>query len=721
MFVAAVFVAAAVGILLDQVFHLVEDTPNPDRKEPREPPRAPGPRQHQPLLPQPAASPPALATPGKLGKTYANESEQRSRINTVATGLALVTSLGGYLVPPLNLLTVALLAFAIMPMARDGYRHIRIHRSINADGVVTVIIAGAMMIGAYLPASFSIFMNSLARRAIQLTQKRCRSRLTGVIGELPRHAWVSRNGLEICIAIDDVQAGDIVVVRAGEAVPVDGTVVAGTAGLVAAHLTGESRPRDVEVGDRVLATSILISGHLRIRTESTGSATVVGELKSILDRTADFKLEIQARGEVFANHAAPWSFAAGILATPVLGVARGLSLMNNTPGKHFRLVAPIAMLRTLSLATEAGILIKEAAALEVLHGVDTVVFDKTGTLTEDRFEVHAVMATDGDERRVIRFAISVEQRQSHPIARAIGDFARARAISARPCEEVKLEVGYGIGGMVDGQEVLIGSRRFMERCRVTLPPSVALDEEGFDTIVFVAVDREAIGAVTLSPVIRSDAAAAVATLQKFGLDIHVVSGDRAEPTRRLARALGIGTVRAEALPKDKAEYLRDLRRQGRRVCFVGDGVNDALALREADISVSISGASTVAMDTAQIILLEARLEEIVTLIRLGRAFDDSTRQAKYWTIVMPMIGIGGVFLFGTGLVASTVCNQIGLYGGLATLFLSDDGPEPVPRTDGNGTDAPASPRRRCGEARTTAPCRPGARDDDGSAGRARRG
>jgi Cu2+-exporting ATPase len=339
------------------------------------------------------------------------------------------------------------------------------------------------------------------------------------------------------------------------------------------------------------------------------------------------------------------------------------------------MAAPLAMLSTLALCAQKGVLVKDGRALDLLCEVDTVLFDKTGTLTRERPEVGRMIAANGlGTLQLLRFAASAEQRFHHPIALAIRHKAEELGLYLPPTDATQYKVGYGITVGIDGHRVRVGSRRFMELEGVPLTREVeaALDEahrEGH-TLVMVAVDDALGGAIELRASVRPEVRGIVGGLRERGIKhIAIISGDHEAPTRKLAEELGMDRYFAQVLPADKAGYVEKLQKEGRRVCFVGDGINDSIALKKANVSISLRGATSIATDTAHIVFMEQSLGKLCELRDIARELQRNVRNSWLMILAPNITCVAGVFTLGFGIGASVFTNNVAALAALANGLL----------------------------------------------------
>ncbi len=409
----------------------------------------------------------------------------------------------------------------------------------------------------------------------------------------------------------------------------------------------------------------MLAGKVRVAVTSAGEETTSAKLAKILNDTAGYKLRSQSEGERLADKAVIPTLALGALGYASVGVNSAAAIVNCDLGTGIRVAAPIAMLSSLTLAAQHGILVKDGRALEVMRKVDTFLFDKTGTLTRERPEVSRIL-TFGDysERQILKWAAAAENKFNHPIAKAILDQFTTLGIPMPPTDDSKYQVGYGITVLVEGHLVRVGSARFMKHEGIDLPTHIDAEIEKVhaegNSLIIVGVDGALGGALEMRAAQRPEAEAIVAGLRARGAKhIAIISGDHDRPTRSLAEKLGVDRYFAEVLPQDKGRYVELLQKEGRTVCFVGDGINDSIALKKADVSISLRGASSVATDTAQVVFMEDSLTKILELRDISKDLQRNINRS--WALILGpnLICMGGAFVGGFGVMHSMVFNQIG--------------------------------------------------------------
>ncbi len=560
-----------------------------------------------------------------------------------ALGLARLTTL------PLRPLVLGIGLFNLWPSARECWRIAVQERRLSVLHLGLLYMSVLWFGGYYLIGSIGLILGRIAHKLEMQTQQVARHSLTHLLGEQPERVYVLCDGAELEIALERLRVGDILVLDAGQPVPVDGTIVRGAATLDQHRLTGESRPIDKGVGDAVLAGTLVLGGRINVQVEQTGAATLAGRIAAVLDRTVErqqvriadmFAPLERTRLPMLGGSLLAWLVGGPTAAGAALGCNYLFSLI------PLRL---LTLLNGLNRGARQGLLIKDGRALERLAKADTVLFDKTGTLTLEQPRVVAVHGcADLAEDAVLRLAAAAEQRQSHPIARAILTAAAERGLELPVIVSAHCELGLGLRVELAGQAVRIGSARFLAAAGLALPPAleavqVSADTHGH-TLVFVALDALVAGAIELASSVRPEAAWVIGWLQGQGLALYLVSGDQEAPTRALAETLGVTGYFADALPQQKADQVRALQAAGRRVCFIGDGINDAVALREAAVSVSLRGATTVATDAAQVVLMDGDLTQLPRLWELAWAYDASITRNTRLAEQFSLLAIGGVLL-----------------------------------------------------------------------------
>jgi len=597
---------------------------------------------------------------------------RRLGLAVVNTGLAISGSV--FSSPLLLISSGAMTLYIVTPIL---FRYVKIfvrekriaYRLIGSASVLLNYLAGFYIIGSLI-LTVVFFAFKLAAR----TEEYARKSLVDIFElQPPSSVWILVNGVEIELPFSQLQAGDIIVLNAGQTVPVDGYIVQGTA-LVDQHiLTGESQPIEKTLPDKVFASTLLLTGRLQICVEKTGSSTVAMQVGNILSNAANYHSSWVARSEQIADQTVLPILSLCSLAWLTLGSTSAVTIFNSGLGSILLFSGPLNMLSYLSIASHNGILVKDGRSLETLHTVDTVVFDKTGTLTSEQPEVVRVYTySHWTESQVLTYAAIAEHRQSHPIAKAILHAATQRTLDYLPPDEANYEIGFGIRVICQDEVVHVGSARFMAQENIAVPTEILeqqqyCQQEG-SSLVIVALKRQVVGAIELQAQLRPEVTTLISQLHKRGLKLCILSGDHTEPTRHLAKRLNIDNFFAEVLPEGKAKIIKELQQQGHKVCFVGDGINDAIALHQADVSISMSGATTIATDSASIVLVNHSLQMIEHLFDISNKFHANQNRSLLFAFAPGSILISGVFLFHFGMPAALVTYTVGLSAALGNAL-----------------------------------------------------
>ena len=482
----------------------------------------------------------------------------------------------------------------------------------------------------------------------------------------PPRAVLLRDGREVELPTAEVVAGDLLLVRPGAKIPVDGVVEDGESEVDESMVTGESLPVHKSPGSEVIGATINADGTLRVRATKVGSDSALAQIVSLVQQAQNSK----APGQRLADRAAFWlvfvallggaaTFAAWAIfsAEPLtMALLFAITVVVVTCPDALGLATPTAIMVGTGLGARRGVLFKNATALETSARITTVVMDKTGTLTKGEPEVTDLVAADIDETELLALTAAVERESEHPLARAIVAHAEARGIERLPVTGFENVPGHGTIASVAGRRVAVGNRRLLEREGVDLGELVARREElagAGRTTVLVAVDGRPAGLIALADAPRPTAAAAVAALHDLGVEVVMLTGDNEATARRIAGRLGIDTVVADVLPGDKSAQIAKLQGEGRRVAMVGDGVNDAPALAQADLGIAIGAGTDVAIETADVVLMRSDPLDVPTALQIGRGTLRKMRQNLAWAVGYNAVALpiaAGVFEPAFGLV-----------------------------------------------------------------------
>jgi Cu2+-exporting ATPase len=461
----------------------------------------------------------------------------------------------------------------------------------------------------------------------------------------PPKAVVLRDGREVEVPTAEVEVGDLLLIRPGAKVPADAEVVEGESSVDESMVTGESLPVEKRPGDRLVGATIVKSGTLRARAVAVGSDTALAQIVKLVQEAQNSKAPAQR----LADRAAFWlvlvALVGGLVTFLVWFLVVGREFLDAllfaitvvviTCPDALGLATPTAIMVGTGLGAKRGILFKSAMALEHAASIDTVVFDKTGTLTRGEPEVEEIVTAGVSEDDLLGLAAAVERESEHPLAEAVVAAAHARGIEPPPAESFEAIAGKGVVAMVEGRRVLLGNRAFLEGEGVSLDGLRERSDElagSGRTVVNVALDGSAAGLVAIADAPRETAAESVRALESLGIRTVMLTGDNRQTAERIAAALGIQEVLAEVLPADKAATIAQLQRQGRKTAMVGDGVNDAPALAQADLGIAIGAGTDVAIETADVVLMRSDPLDVETAVTIGRGTVRKMRQNLGWAI-----------------------------------------------------------------------------------------
>lgn len=580
---------------------------------------------------------------------------------------------------PLIFLTVPILTYLMTPIIQLTYKGLVKERRFTSYSLDAILMGGMLLGGFWYTSAIGLWMVMLARKVLVRSENSAKQNLVNLFGDQPKTVWIlTPDGVEVEIPFEKLEADNIIAMTAGQTIPVDGIITAGVASIDQHKLTGESQPAEKGIGDPVLASTVVLAGRIQIRAERTGTDTVAMQIGHILEQTADFRNSLQSRGEAIADKVALPTLGVAALLLP-FGVSSALAVLTNTFGLKMRIFGPTSMLSYLNLASQHGALIKDGRSLELLQEVDTVVFDKTGTLTMEQPTVHTIHLPDTmrgqgiNEKDILRYAAAAEAGQTHPIAKAILTAAQELQLQWPKIEDAKYEVGYGIQVTLTDRLVRVGSARFMAMEGIAIPDEIERVQEtchqrGY-SLVMVAFDDALAGAIELHATVRPEALTLIEDIHARGMTTYIISGDQEAPTEQLARTLGIDHYFANVLPENKADLVEELQQQGRSVCFVGDGINDAIALKKANVSISLSGATTVATDTAQVVLMDGTLNQLTYLFDLVQEYDATMKVNLGISTVPSAICLGGILFFHWGVSIGFMITLGALFTGIGNSIL----------------------------------------------------
>lgn len=541
---------------------------------------------------------------------------------------------------PLPALLTAV-AFGLYPLVKTGVIDLLRERKIGTELFVTVATVIALIGGEFVAGAVLMNIILIAEFIAELNTDRARASIKALIGTVPQEALVRDNGTERMVPVSQLKIGDVVLVRGGEKIPVDGTVIGGQGTVNEASISGESLPLEKGLESSVLAGTIVESGALDIRTDKLGKDTMFARIIALVENAEEQQAPVQKLADRVAGWLIPVVFVFLICVYLVThDVRKIVTLLIFTSPAELGLATPLVVIAAIARAAASGILVKGGIYLELLAKADVIVFDKTGTLTVGQPEVVSVRSLDPafTEDRLLKLAAAADRRSGHPLAKAVVERARRQNLDLPEPTLFEMVQGRGVKATVEGLAVLVGNVALLKEGGVDVPQSQPNKAE---TTIYVSVDGRAVGLLELADQIRPGAKDAVARLKATGVkQVVMLTGDNTEVARRVAAELGIDNVQAELLPEDKVIAIENLQKKGHRVAMVGDGVNDAPALARAQVGIAMGARGTqAAIEAADIALMTDDLSKIV----LARAI----AKRAYRTIQENLfVGVGVVHVLG---------------------------------------------------------------------------
>ena len=489
--------------------------------------------------------------------------------------------------------------------------------------------------------------------------------ITKLMNLAPKTATIERDGQEVVIPVEEVQAGETLIVKAGESVPVDGIVIEGSSSVDESALTGESIPVEKHMGDKVIGATLNKSGYFKMQATKVGDDTTLSQIVRLVDEATSSKAPIAKLADKVSGVFVPVVISIALIAVIVwlllgygfeFALSIGISILVISCPCALGLATPTAIMVGTGKGASNGILIKSAEALETAHSVDTVVLDKTGTITQGTPSVTNFLCGDGiGQKELLQVAASLEKLSEHPLADAIVEEAEREGVSFLPVENFKQIPGQGITGKIGNEVCFAGNYRLLNANGISGGALQRLGEsmaEDGKTPLFFARGEKLIGVIAVADVVKPTSRQAVQELSSMGIEVVMLTGDHAKTAEAIRRQVGVDRVVAEVFPQDKEKEIRRLQGEGKKVAMVGDGINDAPALARADVGIAIGAGTDVAIESADIVLMKSDLLDVSTAIQLSKAVIRNIKQNLFWAFIYNIIGIpvaAGLFYLPFGL------------------------------------------------------------------------
>lgn len=589
---------------------------------------------------------------------------------------------------PLTFAVVQLLL--TIPIMVAGYKFYTIgfktliRRNPNMDSLIAVGTSAAFLYGLYAvtmiaggnseyakhlyfeTAGVIITLIMLGKALETRSKGKTSEAIKALVGLQPKTATVLQEKGEIVLPIDEVEAGDLILVKPGEKIPVDGKVVEGYSAVDESMLSGESIPVEKQVEDLVFGASVNKNGLLKVQATKVGSETALAQIIKLVEEAQGSKAPIARMADIISGYFVPIVMGIALVSAGLWFIATQdatfsltifISVLVIACPCALGLATPTAIMVGTGKGADYGVLIKSGGALEMAHKIETIILDKTGTITVGKPKVTDVVSEDFSQEALIHMVASAEKGSEHPLAEAILERAGELKLDLVEINEFEAIPGHGIRAVVEGKELFVGNERLLKKHVETnhlTARGEAFAQDG-KTLMYVVMDKKLVGIIAVADVIKETSRKAIARMHEQGLEVAMITGDHIKTAEAIAKQAGIDRVIADVLPEDKAHEVKKLQEQGKRVAMVGDGINDAPALAQADVGIAIGSGTDVAMESADIVLMKNDLMDVNTAIKLSKATITNIKQNLFWAFAYNTAGIplaAGVFyLFGGPLLS----------------------------------------------------------------------
>ncbi|MEG2936201.1 MAG: copper-translocating P-type ATPase, partial [Clostridium sp.] len=574
---------------------------------------------------------------------------------------------------PLNFALVQLLL--TVPVMLIGYKFYQIgiknlfRLSPNMDSLIAIGTLAAFVYGIFAiykiqggehqyamhlyfeSAAVILALITLGKYLEAVSKGKTSQAIKALMGLAPKTARIIRDGNEIEVPLEEVVAGDIVLVKPGEKLPVDGEVIEGTTAIDESMLTGESLPVEKTVGSKVIGASINKTGFIKYKATKVGKDTALAQIIKLVEDAQGSKAPIAKLADVISAYFVPIVIGLAILATvgwllagesPEFAMTIFIAVLVIACPCALGLATPTAIMVGTGKGAENGVLIKGGEALEVTHQLKTIVFDKTGTITEGKPVVTDVVTDGYSEDEILALAASAEKGSEHPLGEAIVKGAEAKSLKLKAIDKFNAIPGHGIEVNIDGKDIFLGNKKLMIREKIDIKhlgeKSDTLASEG-KTPMYVAIDGNLAGIIAVADTVKPSSKKAIETLHEMGIKVAMITGDNKRTADAIAKQVGIDIVLSEVLPEDKSNEVKKLQANGDKVAMVGDGINDAPALAKADIGIAIGSGTDVAIESADIVLMRSDLMDVITAVKLSKATIRNIKQNLFWAFGYNILGI----------------------------------------------------------------------------------
>ena len=504
----------------------------------------------------------------------------------------------------------------------------------------------------YESAAVILTLITLGKYFEALSKGKTSEAIKKLMGLAPKQARIMRNGQEVDVAIDEVQVNDLIIVKPGEKMPVDGIVVEGNTSVDEAMLTGESIPVEKTAGDAVIGASINQNGTIKYKATKVGKDTALSQIIKLVEDAQGSKAPIAKLADIISGYFVPIVIVLAVISglawyiageSGVFALTIAISVLVIACPCALGLATPTAIMVGTGKGAEHGVLIKSGGALEKTHKIQTIIFDKTGTITEGKPEVTDILAVNGmSEEELLILAASAERGSEHPLGEAIVYGAEKKDLSLFKTQTFNALPGHGIEVTIENQSLLLGNKKLMIDRGISIDTvetvSDTLAGEG-KTPMYIAKDGQIVGIIAVADTVKANSLKAIEKLHKMGLEVAMITGDNKRTAQAIAKQVGIDRVLSEVLPEEKANEVKKLQAEGKIVAMVGDGINDAPALAQADIGIAIGSGTDVAMESADIVLMRSDLMDVSTAVELSKATIKNIKENLFWAFGYNVLGI----------------------------------------------------------------------------------
>lgn len=618
--------------------------------------------------------------------------------------------LPGFISPEINPMGFALIQlFLTIPVIIAGHKFYTVgfkalvRKSPNMDSLIAIGTSAAFLYGVFATvkilggdpsyahdlyfesAAVIITLITLGKYLESVSRGKTSEAIKKLMGLAPKTATIVRGGKEMEVTIEEVEVGDIILVKPGEKMPVDGQVVGGTTSVDESMLTGESIPVEKNVGDKIIGASINKNGTIQYKATKVGKDTALAQIIKLVEDAQGSKAPIAKMADIISGYFVPIVIALAVIAgigwyaygeTAIFALTIFISVLVIACPCALGLATPTAIMVGTGKGAEYGVLIKSGDALETAHKVQTVVFDKTGTITEGKPVVTDIVVINGmTQEDLLQLAASGEKGSEHPLGEAIVKDAEEKNLSLKKVDFFNAIPGHGIEVEIEGKNILLGNRKLMVERDISLEnleeTSHKLAEEG-KTPMYIAIENKISGIIAVADIMKESSKRAIEKLHEMGIEVAMITGDNKRTAEAIAKQVGIDRVLAEVLPEEKANEVKKLQLEGKKVAMVGDGINDAPALAQADIGIAIGSGTDVAMESADIVLMRSDLMDVPTAIQLSKKTIRNIKENLFWAFGYNTLGIpiamGVLYIFGGPLLNPMIAGAAMSFSSVSVLL-----------------------------------------------------